>query len=338
MTTLVFSKYQSDIVRELEEVLSGGSPLFEMLRYHVGWADEEGKTVAGGYPGKLLRPSFCLMCCEAVGGDWRQALPAAASVELLHNFSLIHDDVEDCSAHRRHRRTLWNVWGEALAINAGDAMHTLAEIAMLGLTSRNVPPERVIEALRISNQTCLRLCEGQHLDLSYEKRLDITVEDYLNMIRGKTAALFECSFGLGALLGTENQAVIEDLRRCGHLLGLAFQIKDDVLGIWGGEAIGKSDNDLLKKKKTLPVVYALEKAAGPDRTLLLDYYAKQTPDDDDAGAIRSLLRRLDAAEYSEKLGKDYYARALRELEESGVVRDARESLAKVASLVIERDS
>lgn len=334
---MAFEKYRSEIIRELKAILRDDSPLSRMLRYHVGWADENGKPVTKEYPGKLLRPGFCLMSCEAVGGDWRTALPAAASIELMHDFSLIHDDIEDCSPYRRHQRTLWAVWGGAMAINAGDAMHTLAEIAMLGLSERGVPPERVIEALKISNEACLRLCQGQHLDLSYEKRLDINLADYLKMIAGKTAALFECAFRLGALLGDPRRAAIDKLGACGHYLGLAFQVKDDVLGIWGGKDTGKpAESDLLKRKKTLPVVYALEQTKGSDRRYLLTYYRKEEPSNEDIVSIREVLERVGAREYSKRVGMDYYAKALQELKDSGLKGEALQGLIRGASQVVER--
>lgn len=335
---MVFEKYRLEIVRELKKLLEGDSPLLSMLKYHMGWVNEEGVALPQEYSGKLLRPAFCLMSCEAVGGDWRVAVPAAASIEFIHNFSLIHDDIEDCSAYRRHRRTLWSLWGEPRAINAGDTMHTIASLAMLRLNRDRVSPEHILEALTISNETCLRLCEGQHLDLSYENRLDIRVEDYMKMIAGKTAALFECSFRLGAMLGTENKTIIGKFRSCGHFLGLAFQIKDDILGIWGGEEAGKStESDLRKKKKTLPVVYALGQAEIQDREFLMGFYQKQEPSSADILEAKQVLERAGAREYAKKVAVAYYLKALDQLDIAGLSGLALESLKQAASSVVERE-
>jgi geranylgeranyl diphosphate synthase type I len=217
------------------------------------------------------------MACEAAGGNWRMALPAAAAIELIHNFSLIHDDIEYNSTYRRHRPTLWHIWGQPMAINAGDAMHTLGEQTMLGLLEKGIESQKVLECLSVLNETCLRLCEGQHLDLSYEKRLDINVKDYLKMVKDKTAAMFECAFRIGVYLGTQNRAIVKRFQACGQDLGMAFQMTDDTLGIWGSDKVtGKSSgSDLEKKKKTLPVVYALRHAKGPEKEVLLNFYQQE---------------------------------------------------------------
>lgn len=335
---MVLEKYHSDILGELKAIVAGGSPLFQLLKYHLGWTDENGVAVPGGHPGKLLRPTFCLMSCEAVGGDWRQALPAAAAIELIHNFSLIHDDIEDASTLRRGRRTLWAIWGTPLAINAGDAMHTLAGIEMLRLRRSCLPPRSILDAVTMFNEASLALCEGQHLDLSYEKRLDITPEDYLTMISGKTAALFECSFGIGALLGTGKRAVIEKFRECGRYLGLAFQIKDDILGIWGGEETGKSaESDLKEKKKTLPVVYALRKARGNDLDILTEFYGKAEPSREDIAGARKALEHAGAREYAETTADGYLSNAFEALEAPGLPGEALADLMATARMVVERE-
>ncbi len=334
---MIFEKYRADLARELRRVIPEDSPLFGMLGYHMGWLDEHGNAVTGEYSGKLLRPGLCLLCCEAAGGDWTAALPAAASLEIIHNFSLIHDDIEDGSLERRRRRTLWAIWGEARAINSGDAMHTLAEIAMLGLRRRGVAPEIVLEALEISNETCLRLCEGQELDLLYEKRLDITTGDYFKMIDGKTGALFQASFKIGVLLANGRRDIVEKAGVCGRKLGLAFQIKDDILGIWGGKEVGKPvDSDLMKKKKTLPVVFALERATAGDRALLLDFYAKSEICLEDAALVRKVLERVGAREYAGNLAQQYYSGALTELEALALQGVALQGLREAARLIVER--
>ena len=229
---------------------------YGMLRYHLGWADEALRPQ--NYPaGKRLRPMLCLIACEAVGGDPVQALPAAAAIELLHNFSLIHDDIEDGDELRRHRPTLWKVWGAPQAINAGDAMFTLAFAAMQRLAGRGVSAPTTLEALAHFTRTCLELTEGQHLDMGFETRADVTVAEYMRMIQGKTAALVGASVAIGAIIGGATAAQIEALHRFGVASGLAFQIQDDILGIWGDPTItGKAaGNDLLRRKKSLPILH-----------------------------------------------------------------------------------
>src|SRR5215210_4693797 len=230
-------------------------PFHEMLTYHMGWAGEGAGPEATG---KRIRPLLLLLCTAACGADWQAALPAAAAVELVHNFSLVHDDIQDNSDKRRGRPTTWAKWGAPMAINIGDALFVIANQAIIDL-KENYPAKVVVQASEILNNTCLELTRGQFLDMSYEERNDLAVEDYWPMIAGKTAALLSASCHLGSLLGGADQAKQDAYRSFGHYLGLAFQVQDDILGIWGDEALtGKSAaSDLIEGKKSLPVLAGL---------------------------------------------------------------------------------
>jgi geranylgeranyl diphosphate synthase type I len=194
-----------------------------------------------------------------LGGDPIQALPAAAAIELLHNFSLIHDDIEDGDEMRHHRPTLWKVWGVPLGINTGDGMFTLAFAAIQRLTQRGVNSKATLAVLNQFTQTCLTLTEGQHLDISFEQRPVISVDEYMYMIQGKTAALIGASVAIGARIAGAPTSQQTDMLQFGQALGLAFQIQDDILGIWGDPAVtGKPvGNDILNRKKSLPLIHAL---------------------------------------------------------------------------------
>jgi geranylgeranyl diphosphate synthase, type I len=228
-----------------------------MLTYHMGW---EGEGAGPDAQGKRIRPLLVLLCTEAAGGEWRRALPAAVAVELLHNFSLIHDDIQDNSPLRRSRPTVWVKWGAAQSINAGDVMFTLAFLAIQELAFM-LPPQDVLLASRTLLNTCLRLTEGQYLDISYEKNPKLPMDAYWPMIGGKTSALLACCCELGALVAGVSEERRAAFHAYGYSLGLAFQVLDDWLGIWGDTVLtGKSaESDLVSGKKTLPVVYALSK-------------------------------------------------------------------------------
>jgi geranylgeranyl diphosphate synthase type I len=228
-----------------------------MLDYHMGWEGEGAGTEAQG---KRIRPLLVLLSAEAAGGNWRDALPAAAAVELLHNFSLVHDDIQDNSPLRRSRPTVWVKWGIAQAINAGDVLFTLAFHSLHNLEPA-LPAPKVLLAHRILQQTCLRLTEGQFLDISYESTSGLTLDSYWPMIGGKTSALLACCAELGSLAGGADETHQAFFREYGYSLGLAFQVLDDWLGIWGDVAqTGKSvDSDLASGKKTFPVIYALSR-------------------------------------------------------------------------------
>ena len=230
--------------------------LRKMVAYHLGW---EGEGAGGEAQGKRIRPLLVLLTSLASSGSWEQALPAAVSVELVHNFSLIHDDIQDKSQIRRSRPTLWVKWGIAQAINAGDTMFTLAQLAVQQLAGEN-DLRVAIEAIKILNQACISLTYGQYLDLEYEKRNDLGLKDYWPMIEGKTAALLSASTELGAVINGLSQDSRSAFRNFGRYLGLAFQVKDDLLGVWGDVTqTGKStESDLITRKKTFPVLYCLE--------------------------------------------------------------------------------
>ncbi|OGO12660.1 MAG: hypothetical protein A2Y53_01775 [Chloroflexi bacterium RBG_16_47_49] len=252
--------YLAAIEDELQQAVkqahdNGNTQLHDMLAYHMGW---QGKPVNIDARGKRIRPLLVLMTCSAAGGDWKQALPAAAAVELVHNFSLIHDDIEDRSPLRRGRPTVWKKWGIPQAINAGDAMLTLAHLQLIRLTGKK-SPSIVLNAVEILQQACLHLTQGQYMDLAYEKRNNVTIDDYWYMVEGKTAALISVSTELGALSANCDDQTRIIYRSFGRLLGLAFQVQDDLLGIWGDADItGKSNqSDLITRKKTLPVLYGL---------------------------------------------------------------------------------
>ena len=258
--TAFADKAQPALRKELERTItqadySSTPELLSMITYQLGWSGENAGSKAEG---KQLRALFCLLACQAAGGEWQSALPAAAAVELLHNFSLIHDDIEDNSHFRRGRPTIWKIWGEAQAINTGDALFALANAALLNLTE-TIPPERVLKASKLFQATCLRLTQGQHLDIAFEEQEQVEMEAYWQMVSGKTAALLAFSFETGALCAGADPEFQTHYHDFGHYLGLAFQVQDDILGIWGKEErTGKSaTGDLVTRKKTLPVLYGL---------------------------------------------------------------------------------
>jgi geranylgeranyl diphosphate synthase, type I len=237
------------------------APIYAMQQYHLGWRDAQ-LAPATVDPGKLLRPYLVLLACQAVGGRIEQALPLAAGIQLVHDFTLIHDDIQDDSPMRRGRATVWNLWGLAHGITAGDSMFALAHLALQRLSTVDVPPAVTLDVLRRLDETILAVCEGQYLDCSYEGNLNITEEDYLAMIRRKTATLIGAAVCTGALVGGGDVATAEALYDFGVNLGFAFQLQDDILGIWGDPGMtGKpAAADLYRRKVTLPIIRALRES------------------------------------------------------------------------------
>ena len=309
------------------------SPYYSMMQYHMGWLDADfGPIQASG--GKRLRPLLCLLTCEAVGGQIEHALPAAAAIELVHNFSLIHDDIEDHSATRRHRTTVWKLWGLEHGINCGDGMFAAAILRLSRLHDRGVPTERALQAQRVLVETCLRLTEGQYMDMTFETQMDVDMDSYLWMIGRKTAALIACSTRLGALLGGASGDAIAAYARFGENLGLAFQVIDDILGIWGREAdTGKSaSSDILTRKKTLPVVHALH---DPE---LRAIYAQESLVEGDVERVLAALEQHQARESAAQKAREYSQRAVDALDETGHGTPAHEVMRDYALALLKRSS
>lgn len=311
------------------EAESRVAQFYAMQAYQLGWRDEQLQPTEFD-PGKLLRPRLCLLACRAVGGDPRQALPVAAGIQLVHDFSLIHDDIEDNSETRRGRATVWTLWGLAQGINTGDGMLIVAHLSLHRLVDTGVAPAVALDVLRRFDETILRVCEGQFLDLSYEGKLEISEDDYLAMISRKTAALIAAATGLGALVGGADAASTEALFAFGQALGMAFQIQDDVLGIWGDPTVtGKPfAADLQRRKLSLPVIHALQTSDQRDQLACL--YAKPDTSDADLEAMLAILDGTGARAHVEQMAEQYHQQALAALD---AVRGDPQALAELRQLV-----
>ncbi len=312
------ARYRALVDAELRAVV-GDDPaaLYRLMRYHLGWTDAAGADAAAS-PGKQLRSTLLLLVAELCGGDATRAAPAAAAIELVHNFSLLHDDIEDESAERRGRPTVWTLAGVPQAINAGDGMHALARLALHRLAAAGIDPARVLDAMRELDEACVRLVEGQHLDLAFERQAHVTRAEYLAMAAGKTAALLAASAAVGAIAGGADGERVRALRAFGQHLGMAFQAIDDVLGIWGDPAVtGKpAGDDLRTRKMTLPVIAALE-AGGPAAAALAAAYSRPAAPADDIAALARLVEAGGGRAAAGGFAREQLAASLAALERAG---------------------
>ncbi len=262
-----------------------------MIRYHFGY-DAPGRTKAG----KRLRPQLLLRTALEEGGRIECAIDAAVAIEILHNYSLVHDDIEDGDELRHGRTTIWAQFGVPHGINAGDALCAISYLTLLH-EEAVVPPGRVVEMLQVLHEANLRMCEGQGLDIEFETKTIVSMPQYLDMIAGKTGALFAASCQLGALAAGADSARADRYAALGRAYGLAFQIRDDVLGTWGTtDVTGKpSGADIGRRKWSFPLVWALGLPPSNDRSIVEAAYAqgaRLAPDG--VAAVIAALERLGA--------------------------------------------
>jgi len=329
----VLERFRQPIEASPSGALAGrAAPIYDMLRYHLG--------LDGSSPpqGKALRPTLCLLVCEALAGPWGKALPAAASIELIHNFSLIHDDIQDADEQRRGRPTLWTRWGIPRAINAGDAMFCLASLTLRGLRP-HFEDQLVVEVMSVLQEAAREMIEGQYLDVSYESVPEIGLDHYLEMIRCKTGALLRASIEIGALLADAGSPLRLRCRRFGEAIGRLFQIRDDMLGVWGdSEATGKSvDSDIKRKKKSLPIVLALSLAGQADREALWCIYGQERIVDADVIQVQGVFERLDVKARVQALADEAHHQAMVLADAINFTDQGRAELVSLVNFLLERD-
>ena len=311
---------------ELREVFASRQGfLYDVLRYHLGWTDQHGTPE--DRPTPLHFPSMlALASCEALTGDFRPALPAASGVELVHNFTLVHADVQTSRPEAQDRPSIWWVWGPAQAINAGDGLHALGRTTIMRLAQRGVPPDRVLRAVESLDRACLTLCEGQYMDLDFQDRLMVTSAAYFDMITRKTGALTGCSAETGALAAGASESVCSQFREMGTRMGLAWQVSRDVTDLWGRTGDGMTASNVLNKKKSLPLIHALENANLPAKREMGTIYAKRVLEAEDVSRLVDILEQVDARRFAEAKAAELLDQALKSLDDAGLPEERKAGL------------
>lgn len=314
--TLRMTMLDQQIEKSLQ-ALDGSSELMSrMAHYSLGLISTQGEPTdeetRKGVQGKRIRPQIAMMITEALGGDMKAAAPVAAAIELLHNFTLIHDDIQDRSPNRRHRPTVWRVWNDAQAINAGDALFAASQLSIID-AAQHLPADTMLMLLEGFNRCTIEIVRGQVQDLQNEGLATVTPEDYLEMIGGKTAAIIRYSAWAGALVGGASQEEANRIGEMGLAIGMGFQIRDDMLGIWApAEETGKGDaDDLRRRKQTLPVLILRACADEADTERIQQLYAQETIDDE---AIQEFLELLDKYDVRPQTAKHVEAEHHRAIE------------------------
>jgi len=287
--------------------------------------------------GKRFRPVMCLLSCEAVGGDSKKLLPIATSIEMFHEFTLSHDDIEDNSEMRRGKPCLHKTYGIPLAINAGDGLFAMVWETSLML---DMPPKKIVEAQKVLSDAFRRVLEGQGIEIEWYRNnsWSITEEDYLRMVSGKTGALIAASCEVGAFLGGGRKRQRRILREFGNAVGIAFQIQDDILNIVGKEeTYGKEiGGDISEGKRTLMVIHTMSKASKEDKERLASILSERTKDHAKVAEVIDILKEYNSHEYAKKKAEQLVSKAKKGLEKLPQT-EARERLLQLADFFINRE-
>lgn len=285
--------------------------------------------------GKRIRPVMALMACEYLGGDYRKALNPAIGIEIFHNFTLLHDDIMDDAPIRRGKETVYRKWDSNIAILSGDTMFALAYKYITKTEARFLP-----DILEVFNNTAIEVCEGQQYDMNYESRQEITIADYLNMIRLKTAVFLGAALKIGAIIAESSQSNIDNIYKFGENLGMAFQLQDDLLDVFGEEAkFGKlTGGDIVTNKKTYLYLKAYELANNKQLEILNTNFIQNHPDNNaKILIIKKVYEDLDIRDFVKIEIDNYYVKALSFLDKIETTIEYKQELLEFAKRLIRRD-
>lgn len=307
--------------------------MYDLLRYHLRWIDQRGMPEDNPLPFHF-QPMLALVSCDILSGDYRLALPAAAAVELVYNFILVHGEVQAGMSDSADRPSIWWVWGPAQAINAGDGLHAMARVTMMRLAAKGVPADRVLRAVQALDRACLTLCEGQYMDLTFQEQPLVASSAYYDMIGRKTGALTGCSAELGALAAEASDEVCSRFREVGVKLGMAWQITQDIADLWGHRGDGMTVSNVLNKKKGLPVIYTLENASVATKRELGTIYLKRVLEPEDVARIVAVLDQANARQYAEGKARELVEQAIGLLANIGLPAGRVEALQRLGQVAL----
>ncbi|CAN5791682.1 polyprenyl synthetase family protein [soil metagenome] len=331
------SRLDDVMLQAVDEMASSSPMLASMGKYHLGWLDRNFDPVDASLleKGKRIRPKIALLSCMAVSGKPEPALLIAAAIELLHNFTLIHDDIQDASPLRRHRETVWSIWGVGQAINAGDALFAASHGLLLSAANQGAPAETVLTLAAAFDQMTIDIVGGQVMDLQFEDGVPATVELYLQMISRKTAAIVEFAAWAGAVAGGSTDTQATQFGQFGKSLGTGFQLRDDVLGVWGKSSeTGKPEaDDIRRKKQSLPIVLLRETATVAEQEALSGIFSQPLVTEPDIDAILMMLETRQVRARANNLVLEYHHRADQALERVGPVSGP-EAIEALRALVV----
>lgn len=338
-TPEAFSRYGPVIQFALRETIGRyEGPIYSTHRYYMGWITRSGEQIDSP-GGKRLRPTLTLLAAEATGGSVDRALPIATALEYVHNFSLIHDDLEDRDRFRHHRPTVWVVWGDAAAIISGNAMLKIADDAAKQLSRQGVSARLATELQHHLVKAYLTMMEGQFLDLWYENEPYVSVAQYSDMVARKTGALIEAAMRLGAGTANARTEDVQAMSEVGVEVGKVFQVRDDMLGIWGGSSTGKPVGaDIKRRKKTLPAIHALNNAKRAAKAKLDSIYRLQPTDDVPVEDVLEIMDETGTHQYCQRICESHWRNAQAKLRHISIPQNYLRDLNEVGTYLLERES
>lgn len=322
---LNFREYVEIASRAIADIKYPAAPaaLYEPIAY----------TMALG--GKRLRPVLTLMACDAFCGDYRRAMNQAVGIELYHNFTLLHDDVMDKADVRRGKPTVHVRWNDNVAILSGDAMLTMASQHIAEADSAHLKA-----AMLLFNKTAMEVYDGQQYDMDFESRMDVSEKEYIEMIRLKTSVLLGCACKMGAVMADAAEPDAEAIYQYGMNLGVAFQLQDDILDVYGDPAtFGKEiGGDIMNNKKTFMLINAINRASGNDRKELLQWIDADNPDrNEKVAAVTTIYNRLDIRAIAEAAMDQYNDRALAIIDTIAIGDEAKQAFRDFANMLMHRN-
>ena len=330
-----YEEYRRGVEEELQGVFDGREGfLYNLLRYHLGWVDREGRPQDGG-PTLHFQGAVALAACEASGADFRSALPASAGVELAHHFTLVHGEVQAGRAEDPDRPSIWWLWGPAQAINAGDGLHALGRTAMMRMARNGTAPERVLRAVRSLDTACLRLCEGQYMDLEFQDQMMVTNAAYMEMANRKAGALTGCAAESGALAAGATDSQADALHTAGVSFGTAWQIARDIGQLWGEKGDGVTPSNIITKKKSLPLIHALEHGSIAAKRELAGIYMKRVLELEDAARLVAILDETGSRAVADMQARALVDDGISAASESGLAPDGMALLRELGEWALE---
>ena len=324
-----------------EYVNSYNGKTSKYIKNYFGWDELGFDSLKNIYSGKAFRPSICILVCTSFSGTLDMALPPSISVELVHNFSLIHDDIEDNDKFRRHKPTLWTIWGIPKAIITGNSILVLGNKVLNNMVKNGSTEKDLFISQKILTESYLKMMEGQFLDISFEKEKNISLEKYLKMISLKTGALIECSVKLGAIASrkTVDNILYNLVSTFGKDIGLLFQIRDDLLGVWGTNRTGKPVGaDIKRKKKSLPIILSLNSRNKSATENINKIMLKQELEDNDVNDVMNIMDELKIKNKCEEISKNYQHNIEKTIEKLPIEANQKKIFNEISEFLISREN